>query len=215
MKIKYLGHSAFLITSDAGVKIIADPYHTGSGFNYGEITESADFVTVSHEHLDHCNISAVKGNPQVISRTGRTAAKGIEIHSVASYHDEAEGRLRGDNTIFCFDVDGVKVCHLGDLGHLLDDKQLKEIGRVDVLLVPVGGLFTIDARVASEVCNQLKPRVIIPMHYRTEKSFPNIAGVDEFLKGKSNVSRPDSSELEFKAGGLPASTEIMVLKSAL
>ncbi|HEY55787.1 MAG TPA: MBL fold metallo-hydrolase, partial [Dehalococcoidia bacterium] len=155
MKIKYLGHSAFLITSEAGVKIITDPYETGPGFTYGEITESADIVTVSHEHLDHCNISAVKGNPKVVSRTGRTAAKGIEIHSVASYHDEAEGRLRGDNTIFCFDVDGVRVCHLGDLGHLLDDKQLKEIGSVDILLIPVGGHFTIDAKVATEVCNQL------------------------------------------------------------
>jgi len=215
MKIKYLGHSAFVITSDAGVKIITDPYETSPGLTYGEITESADFVTVSHEHLDHCNISAVKGNPKVVSRTGRTAAKGIEIHSVASYHDEAKGRLRGDNTIFCFGVDGVKVCHLGDLGHLLDDKQLKEIGSVDILLIPVGGYFTIDAKGATEVCNQLKPGVVIPMHYRTEKSFPNIAAVDDFLKGKSNVIRQDSSEVEFKAGGLPASTEIMVLKSAL
>ena len=215
MKIKYLGHSAFMITSDDGVKIVTDPYETGPGFTYGEINESADFVAVSHEHLDHCNISAVRGNPQVVSRKGRTAAKGIEIYGVASYHDEAKGRLRGDNTIFCFDVDGVKVCHLGDLGHLLDDKQLKEIGGVDILLVPVGGHFTIDARGASEVCSQLKPRVIIPMHYRTEKSFPNIATVDDFLEGKSNVKRLDSSEVEFKAGKLPASTEIMVLKSAL
>ncbi len=215
MKIKFLGHAAFVITSDAGVKIIADPYETGPGLTYGEITESADIVTVSHHHHDHDNVAAVKGEPAVISRAGKSTAKGIEFKGTTSYHDNVRGSRAGDNLIFCFEVDGVKVCHLGDLGHLLDDKQLKEIGSVDVLLIPVGGFFTIDAKVATEVCNQLKPRVIIPMHYRTEKSFPDIAYVDEFLKGKSNVIRQDSSEVEFKAGGLPASTQVMVLKPAL
>jgi len=215
MKIRYLGHSAFLITSDTGVKIISDPYETGPGLTYGEITESADVVTVSHDHPDHCNVAAVKGNPEVVRRTGRSTAKGIEFKGIASYHDDAGGSMRGNNVIFCFELDGIKVCHLGDLGHLLDDKQVAEIGTVDILLIPVGGYFTIDARAATEVCNQLKPKVIIPMHYRTEKSFPNILEVDEFIKGKNNVTRQDSSEVEFKAGKLPASTQIMVLKPAL
>jgi L-ascorbate metabolism protein UlaG (beta-lactamase superfamily) len=215
MKIKCLGHAAFVITSDAGLKIITDPYETSPGLTYGEITESADVVTVSHGHLDHCNVAAVRGNPEVVRRTGRSAAKGVEFNGIASYHDDAKGRLRGNNIIFCFEVDGIKVCHLGDLGHLLDDKQLAEIGSVDIVLIPVGGFFTIDARAASQVCDQLKPKVIIPMHYRTEKSFPDIARVDEFIKGKSNVTRQDSSEVEFKAGELPATAQIIVLKSAL
>jgi L-ascorbate metabolism protein UlaG (beta-lactamase superfamily) len=215
MKIKCLGHSAFVITSDSGVKIITDPYATGPDLTYGEITESADIVTVSHGHLDHSNVAAVKGNPQVIRKAGSSTAKGIDFKGIASYHDDAKGSLRGNNIIFCFEVDGVKVCHLGDLGHRLDDRQLKDIGSVDILLIPVGGYFTIDAQVAAQVCNQLKPRVIIPMHYRTEKSFPNIAGVDEFLKGKDNVIRQDSSEVEFKAGELPAASQIIVLKPAL
>lgn len=215
MKIKCLGHAAFVITSDAGLKIITDPYETSPSLTYGEITESADVVTVSHDHTDHCNVAAVRGNPEVVRRMGRSAAKGIEFNGIASYHDDAKGRLRGNNIIFCFEVDGIKVCHLGDLGHLLDGKQLKEIGSVDILLIPVGGFFTIDARAATQVCDQLKPKVIIPMHYRTEKSFPDIAGVDEFIKGKNNVTRQDSSEVEFKAGKLPATSQIIVLKPAL
>jgi len=215
MKIKCLGHAAFVITSDAGLKIITDPYETSPGLTYGEITESADVVTVSHGHLDHCNVAAVRGNPEVVRRTGRSTAKGIEFNGIASYHDDAQGRLRGNNIIFCFELDGIKVCHLGDLGHLLDDKQLAEIGSVDIVLIPVGGFFTIDARAASQVCDQLKPKVIIPMHYKTDKlDFP-ISGVDEFLKGKSNVTRVDGSEIEIKAGELPASAQIMVLKPAL
>ena len=111
-------------------------------------------------------------------------------------------------------MDGVKVCHAGDLGHVLSDEQVTEMGKVDVLLIPVGGFYTIDAKAANQVCDQLKPRVIIPMHYKTDKlDFP-IAGVDEFLRGKSSVTRLDSSEVELKSGELPAITQIMVLKPA-
>jgi len=216
MKIKYLGHAAFVITSDAGLKIITDPYATEPGFlNYGEINESADIVTVSHGHHDHNNVAAVKGSPEVVSRAGRSVVEGKEFKGVASSHDDSGGSLRGGNIIFCFEVDGVTVCHLGDLGHRLDGKQLKEIGRVDVLLIPVGGNFTIDAKVATEVCDQLKPRVVIPMHYKTEKGIPGISGVEGFLSGKANVSRPDLSQAEFKPGELPAARQIIVLKPAL
>jgi L-ascorbate metabolism protein UlaG (beta-lactamase superfamily) len=216
MKIKYLGHAAFVITSNKGVKIITDPYATEPGFlNYGEITESADIVTVSHSHHDHNNVAAVKGNPEVVNRAGRLEAKGIEVRGVASSHDDSGGSLRGGNIIFCFEMDGVRVCHLGDLGHRLDDKQMKEMGRVDILLIPVGGNYTVDAKVATEVCNQLQPRVIIPMHYKTEKGIPGISGVEGFLSGKANVSRPDSSQAEFKPGELPATGQIIVLKPAL
>lgn len=215
MNIKYLGHAAFVITSDTGLKIITDPYGTGPDLTYGEITESADIVTVSHDHFDHSNVAAVKGNPEVVRRTGRSTAKGIEFKGIASYHDEAKGRLRGDNIIFCFEVDGIGVCYLGDLGHLLDDKQVAEIGSVDILFIPVGGYYTIDAKAATEVCNQLKPKVIIPMHYKTEKGIPNIVGVDEFLGGKANVNRLDVSQAEFKPGELPATGQIIVLKPAL
>jgi L-ascorbate metabolism protein UlaG (beta-lactamase superfamily) len=210
-----LGHATFVITSDAGIKIITDPYETSPDLTYGEITESADIVTVSHDHFDHGNAAAVKGNPEVVRRAGRTKAKGIEVKGIASYHDNAKGRLRGNNIIFCFELDGIRVCHLGDLGHLLEGKQVEEVGTVDILLIPVGGYYTIDAKAATQVCSQLKPRVIIPMHYKTEKGLPEIAGVDEFIKGKNNVTRQDSSEVEFERGKLPATSQIIVLKPAL
>jgi len=213
MKVKWLGHACFMITSDAGIKIITDPYERSGDLTYGEIKESADIVTVSHEHFDHNNVSAVRGNPEIARGTKK--AKGIEFRGIATYHDDTGGKLRGNNTIFCFEVDGISVCHLGDLGHQLSDRQVAELGKVDILLIPVGGFYTIDAKVASEVCNRLTPGVIIPMHYKTDKCGLPIAGVDEFLQGKKDVSRLDTSEVEFKQGQLPDTTQIMVLKCAL
>ncbi len=215
MKIKWLGHASFMITSDTGIKIVTDPYVTGGDLSYGEIKESADIVTVSHNHGDHNNIAAVRGNPKVVSRAAMAEIKGIKFKGIPCYHDEAGGNKRGDNTILCFEIDGVRVCHLGDLGHRLSDRQVAELGKVDILLIPVGGFYTFDAKVATEVCNQLKSKVIIPMHYKTDKYGYPIAGVDGFLQGKEGVSRLDASEVEFKPGELPASTQIIVLKSAL
>jgi L-ascorbate metabolism protein UlaG (beta-lactamase superfamily) len=214
MEIKWLAHAAFLITSDKGTRIITDPYETDDSLKYGRIQESADIVIVSHDqHTDHNNVAAVKGNPQIVRKT--TEAKGIKFNGVPTYHDDVGGSKRGSNTIFCFEIDGLNICHAGDLGHLLTDTQVAAIGKVDILLIPVGGFFTIDAKTADQVCDQLKPTVILPMHYKTDKlDFP-ISGVDEFLKGKSNVTRVDGSEIEIKAGELPASAQIMVLKPAL
>jgi len=180
---------------------------------YGEIEESADIVTVSHEHSDHNNVAAVKGNPEVVRETAKV--KGLEFKGIPTYHDTVQGQQRGKNTIFCFEVDGIRICHLGDLGHSLSDKQLAELGKVDILLIPVGGYFTIDAEVASQICGRLAPRVVIPMHYKTDKCFLPIADADEFLQGKENIVRLSASEAEFKQGELPAKTQIIVLKSAL
>jgi L-ascorbate metabolism protein UlaG (beta-lactamase superfamily) len=213
MKVKWLGHASFLITSDNGTRIITDPYVVGSGLQYGEIKEAADVVTVSHDHFDHNNVASVGGSPQVVKEP--TDAKGIKFEGVATYHDASGGSERGNNTVFCMDIDGVRVCHLGDLGHPLSEQQVTDIGKVDVLLIPVGGFFTIDAKVASEVCDKLNPRVIIPMHYKNEKCEFPISGVGDFLEGKGSVRKLDSSEAEFKAGELPAATEIIVLKPLL
>ncbi len=202
-----------MITSEAGTKIITDPYVTTERLTYGEIKESADIVTVSHEHGDHNNVAAVRGSPEVVRGTAKV--KGIEFKGIPGYHDDGKGQQRGSNTILCFKVDGIRVCHLGDLGHQLNDKQVAELGSVDILLIPVGGFFTIDAKVAGQVCDKLKPKVIIPMHFKNDRCAFPIAGVDEFLKGKRNVSRLDASEVEFKQGKLPATTKIVVLKPAL
>ena len=213
MKIKWLGHAAFLITSADGTRIVTDPYETSAGLKYGAIKETADIVTVSHDHGDHNNTAAVKGNPRVVRDT--TEVKGINIKAIPTAHDDKGGRERGKNTIFCFQVDGVRVVHLGDLGHLLTDNQVVEVGKVHVLLVPVGGHFTIDAGTAGEVCDQVRSRVIIPMHYKNDKCVFPIGGVEEFIKGKTNVTRVNGSEVEFTVAGLPTDPQIMVLKPAL
>ena len=215
MKIKWLGHASFLITSDSGVRVITDPYTRGGGITYGQIQETADIVTVSHKHQDHNNVGAVKGKPTVIDAPGTRNVKGVEFRGVSCYHDGAKGAQRGSNIIFCFIVDGVHVCHLGDLGHELDAEKMKEIGAVDVLFVPVGGFYTIDARQAASVCEALNPKVVIPMHVKTAKCDYPITGVEDFLKGRKNVNRVSASETEIKKDKLPAETETIVLQHAL
>ena len=219
MRVKWLGHACFLLTSSDGTKIVIDPYKVGGGLSYGEVSESADVVLISHEHGDHNNPGAVKGNPVVIKGPGVKNAKGITFKGIASFHDEAKGSKRGANTMFAFEIDGVKVCHMGDLGHDLSEAQIKEVGQVDVLFLPVGGFYTCEPAEASDVAGKIAPKVIIPMHYKTSKvdtaQFGAICGLDEFLKGRTGVDRRDSSEAEFVAGKLPASIQVVVLKPAL
>jgi L-ascorbate metabolism protein UlaG (beta-lactamase superfamily) len=215
MKIKWLGHASFLITSKEGLRLITDPYSVGGGIDYGRIGEAADIVTVSHDHVDHNNVAAVKGNREVVDAPGHRKVKGIDFRGIASYHDEAKGGQRGTNVIFCFSLDGIKVCHLGDLGHQLGAVQIAEIGEVDVLFVPVGGLYTIDANGAAKVCDSLSPKMVIPMHYKTAKCGYPIAGVDAFLKGRKNIRNLDASETELRKDQLPSVTETLVLRHAL
>ena len=214
MKLKWVGHSCFLITSETGLKIITDPYDTVQGVRYAPIKETADIVTISHDHFDHNAVSSVAGNPELVKDVGIKQVKGVLFKGISSYHDEVGGKKRGTNIIFCFSVDGIRICHLGDLGHSLSNEQLGEIGDVDLLLIPVGGYYTIDAKEATQICNKLKPRVIVPMHYKTNKlDFP-VTGVDDFLKDKSSVKKLNQSEIELKAGKLPTEFEILVLNSA-
>lgn len=214
MIIKWLGHSCFLITSSEGLRIITDPYAIEGGINYAPIKESADIAVVSHDHFDHNNISAVQGKPAIVRNSGIKIAREIQFRGIATYHDTSQGKQRGPNTIFCFSLDGIKLCHAGDLGHPLSQEQVKGIGTVDILFIPVGGSYTIDAGGASQVCGQLKPRMVIPMHYRTPGCEFPIAGVEEFIKGKQHVRKINSSEIEFKLEELPTVTEIAVLKPA-
>jgi L-ascorbate metabolism protein UlaG (beta-lactamase superfamily) len=213
MKLKWLAHASFLITADDGTRIITDPYKTGGGFDHAAIDETADIVTVSHEHSDHNYTETLKGNPEVVRDSAEV--KGISIKAISTAHDESGGSERGKNNVFCFQVDGIRVCHLGDLGHLLTDNQVVEIGKVHVLLVPVGGHFTIDARTAQMVAEQVRSRVIIPMHYKTDKMSLPIAGIEEFLKDKDNITRLDGSEVTFTRADLPPSPQIIVLQPSL
>jgi L-ascorbate metabolism protein UlaG (beta-lactamase superfamily) len=215
MKVKWLGHSCFLITSRDGVRIVTELYVVGGDINYSPIKETADVVMVTHGHDDHSNVSAVQGKPELVRGDGTKTAKGIQFRGIATYHDASQGTQRGPNTVFCFTVDDIKLCHLGDLGHLLSPGQVNEIGTVDILFIPVGGFYTIDASIASRICDQLKPKVVIPMHFKTPKCAYPIAGVEDFLKGKKNVRRVGNSEVEFEIEKLQAATEIVLLQPAL
>ena len=218
MKVKYLAHSAFLIISDDGTRIVTDPYEPGSyggALGYPAVGETADIVTVSHEHSDHNYPQGVQGNPAIVKGPGEHKAKGITIRGVAAHHDDTSGSQRGRSDMMCITVDGMNVCHAGDLGHLLSPDQLKQIGQVDVLLLPVGGLYTVDAAAATGVVNQIKPRVVIPMHYKTPKVGFDIAPVDGFLDGKANVVRAGGSEVTLEREKLPKETQVIVLQPAL
>ena len=213
MKIKYLAHAAFLITSENGTRIVTDPYQTSDGLKHGAIKETADIVTASHDHGDHNNIAAVKGSPQVVKTGGDV--KGIKIKAVPTAHDDKNGSQRGKNTIFCFEVDGVNVCHAGDLGHELSADHVKAIGKVDVLMIPVGGFFTIDAAQASRVADSLEALVIVPMHYKTPKLGFDIATVEPFLKLRKNVRRAKGSTLDITTDTLPKVPETVLLDPSL
>ncbi len=214
MWIKWLGHAAFLITSDSGLRIITDPYKVEAGVEYAAIDEAADIVTVSHHHFDHDNVAAVKGSPKVVDGAGIHDVKGIEFKGVATQHDTTGGSQRGNNVIYVFEVDGIRVCHLGDLGHPLDSGQIADIGPVDILITPVGGEYTIDAAVATRTCEAIAPKVVIPMHFKTAGCAFPIAPVEDFLEDRSAVRRLDDSQAEFKKVSLPAKTETVVLKHA-
>jgi L-ascorbate metabolism protein UlaG (beta-lactamase superfamily) len=218
MKIKWYGHAAFLITSDEGTKIIIDPYEPGAfggQLSYGKIKDQADIVLTSHDHADHNYTQDLPGTPQVVKGSGSKTLKGVSMKGISTYHDPSKGSERGANTIFTITINNIQVCHLGDLGHLLSAKELAEVGPVDILLIPVGGFFTIHPKEATSVAEQIKPRILIPMHFKTGKCGFSIAPVEDFLKGKANVKRPKASEATFDKATLPQQMEIMVLEHAL
>lgn len=218
MKIKWYGHAAFLITSDQGIKIILDPYEPGAfggQLSYGKIPDAADIVLTSHDHADHNFTKGLPGNPEVVRGSGVKTIKGISIKGIPSYHDPSRGKERGENVVFNLLVDGIQLCHLGDLGHVLEERELREIGSVDILLVPIGGYFTIDAGEATQIVNRIKPRVVIPMHFKTEKCAFPIAPVDDFLKDKPSFKRMGSSEVSYSKATLPPQMEIVVLEHSL
>lgn len=218
MDIKWYGHASFLLTTAQGIKIITDPYEPGAydgGIAYGPIPDKADIVTVSHDHADHNYVKGLSGKPTVITGEGRHEAKGIVIEGVSTYHDDSKGTERGGNTIFTIIADEMRVCHLGDLGHLLSDTEIQQIGQVDCLFIPVGGFFTIGPEEARQVTDQLHPKLIIPMHFKTDKCGFPIAPVDQFIQGMKEVRRVTGSTFSFTKKGLETGLGAIVLQPAL
>lgn len=192
MDITYLGHSSFKIIANSepyGVKqkvsIITDPFDPDMvGMKYSGV--EADIVTVSHDHEDHNRSDLVKGVKKVLSGPGEYEISGISFIGIASFHDGLNGKKRGRNTIFIIEAEGLRLAHLGDLGHTLSNTTLEQMGDIDILMVPVGGEYTIGPKQASEVAGKIDPCFIIPMHYQVSdlnpKVFSKLAPVDIFLK---------------------------------
>ena len=208
MDISWLGHSCFRIKGSHAT-VITDPYSPSLGYSLGKPT--ARIVTVSHQHPGHSYFQGVGGEPRVIAGPGEYEISGILIIGIATFHDTEGGGKRGKNTVYLMEVDEVSVCHLGDLGHVLTAEQAEELGNVDILLLPVGGVSTINAPAAAEVVRRLEPKVVIPMHYKTQALNWELEPVGRFLKeiGVKEVnSRP---KLSFTRTSLPATTQIFLL----
>lgn len=208
MEISWLGHSCFRIKG-ASATVITDPYSPEVGYSLGQ--PEAEIVTVSHAHPGHSYAQGVIGAPKIVSRPGEYEISGILVIGVATFHDNEKGGKRGKNTAFVMDVDEISICHLGDLGHALTPEQLGEIDKVDVLLLPVGGVSTIDASAAAEVVRQLEPRIVVPMHYKTEATTRELETVDRFLKEigvKEAVAKP---KLVVTKSNLPLGTQVHLL----
>lgn len=215
MKIKYLGHSSFLLTESTGTSIICDPYDDSVGYIMPEL--NADAVTVSHRHYDHDCVSKVKGNPVVLDKETGYTIGGVEIASIKSYHDECRGKKRGENIIFKFKMDGLDVCHLGDLGEDCSTELIEAILPVQVLLIPVGGTYTIDADMAKEYVDRLMPDIVIPMHYRAKGCRLDIDKVDSFLGkfGDEAIIVRAGDEIEISRDDLDGEhTKIIVMENS-
>ncbi|NRD78957.1 MBL fold metallo-hydrolase [Bacillus sp. BRMEA1] len=183
MNIKWFGHSCFLLTSKVGTRILIDPYYRFIRYRM-PIVES-DIVAVTHNHFDHNKIQAATGDYLLVNEPKQYILNDVRIKGFHTFHDKVNGEKRGSNNIYCFQMEGLTLCHCGDLGHILSEEQVNEIGKVDILILPVGGRFTINALEATQVMRQLKPTITIPMHYRTKDL--SVAGlmfskVDKFLQ---------------------------------
>ena len=211
MKMQWLGQASFHIVTDDGVAIRTDPYDSSLGFELSALP--ADIVTISHEHYDHAAFDTVPGDPVLVRGPGEHQVRGITFRGLESFHDDRGGLERGTNTIFTFSADGVVICHLGDLGQLLTSEQIRSIGPVDVLCVPVGGTYTLGAAGATAVMDQLGPRLTVPMHYRVNGLRLPIDGVSPFLRGKANVHTHVA--LDLARDSLPREPAVVVLTLAV
>jgi L-ascorbate metabolism protein UlaG (beta-lactamase superfamily) len=208
MDINWLGHSCFRIRGKQAA-IVTDPYPPDLGYSPGK--PSADIVTVSHQHPSHSYVQGVGGEHRLITRPGEYEIKGVLIIGIATFHDAEGGKKRGKNTVYVMEVDGVTICHLGDLGHVLTVGQVEEIDDVDVLLLPVGGVSTINESMAAEVIRQLEPKVVVPMHYKTAVLKRELGTLERFLK-EMGIERLDSQpKLSLTPSSLPISTQVFSL----
>ncbi|HZX50277.1 MAG TPA: MBL fold metallo-hydrolase [Candidatus Paceibacterota bacterium] len=202
MQIVWKGQACFFLAASRGkqeqVRIVIDPYEESIGLKPPQV--EADMVLVTHDHFDHNNAKAVRGEPMVISGPGEYELKGVFIKGIASWHDNAEGKDRGKNTMYVIEAEGLRLCHLGDIGQdELSAEQVGQIGNVDILFIPVGGTYTVAAKGAAKIISQIEPRMVIPMHYALPRLKVKLEPVDEFLKTMGVKNVEPQAKLSLKA----------------
>lgn len=185
MQIIWHGHALFQIVvspnKNSAVKIVIDPFNKDIGLRVPKL--EADILLVTHQHYDHNNTKAVKGNPFLIDGPGEYESENVFIQGIPSFHDDSQGNERGENTIYTIEAEGINICHLGDFGQKeLTEEQVERIGNIDILMVPVGGVYTISAQEATKIMSQIEPKITIPMHYKLPKIKPKLDPLDKFLK---------------------------------
>ena len=210
MEITWLGHSCFQLRGKT-VTLITDPFPPQLGYSLGKVT--APIVTLSHTHAGHNYVQGIGGDPYVVQGPGEYEISDVLITGVASYHDMKKGQELGRNTIYVIHMDDLVICHLGDLGHTLQEEQLEEVADADILLIPIGGHHTINATQAAEVISQVEPRVIIPMHYRTsavEGKRDALDPLDKFCR-EMGVEMNTQPKLVVTRNNLPTETQVVIL----
>jgi L-ascorbate metabolism protein UlaG (beta-lactamase superfamily) len=213
MDIIWYGQACFKIKGKQ-TSILIDPYDPQVvGLKLPKDT-AADIAIRTHDHPDHNNLSVVTGNPIQITGPGEYDIKGVAVTGVGVYHDKQKGEERGKNTAYVMHIDGLNIVHLGDLGHELTQEQIEDIGACDILMVPVGGVYTIDASDAAEVVAQLEPRITLPMHYKLEGLKFELAPVDAFLKQMGTETVTPQPKLTITKDKLPDEPQVIVLSKA-
>src|SRR2546429_6894990 len=207
MEISWLGHSCFQVRGK-NVTLITDPFPPQSGYSLGKV--NAPIVTISHNHAGHNYVQGIGGNPRIVRGPGEYEISDVLITGVASYHDDKHGQNLGRNTIYIIHMDELVICHLGDLGHILQEEQLEEVADADLLLVPIGGQHTINATQAAEVISQVEPHIVIPMHY--SPMIDDAANpLDKFSREMGIEAINPQPKLSITRSALPAETQVVIL----
>ena len=209
MILRWHGHACFEISNGKGLTIITDP-HDGRSIGIRPPKAKADLVLVSHSHFDHNSVKSVaKGTTKTISEPGTHKISDVEITGISAFHDNQKGERRGEICIFKFIVNGITFCHLGDLGHIPEQAQLKELNEIDILFIPIGNVFTIGSSDAWKTIRLIKPKVAIPMHYRVGGLSLSIQPLEPFLANADKVERV-GNEINFELEDLPENLEVWV-----
>jgi len=210
MEIDWFGHACFRLRGRDGT-VITDPYSKDIGLSFAR--PRGDIVTISHDHPGHSFAKGVKGDPKVIEGPGEYEIKNVFITGVPTHHDKKGGKERGANTVYVFDLDGLTICHLGDLGHVPTQPQAEMFGNVNVLLVPVGGVSTIGASEAAEIVSMLEPQIVIPMHFQHPELKFKLDPVAKFFKEMGIKQSDQIPSVKVTKDSLSKETQVILLEA--